>query len=131
MLTPTFSDGQDRTTFAPFVLRDCRDTDYPNVNLQFSDHDWRNQHIGDDHIGDYYLNGYGIQGLVIAARQLAGLEPIADGMEPDSEGDTCLIYFTDLDMAIETARLAHAMIHDPAQRSACAQLAADEGYDDV
>ena len=86
---------------------------------------------GDDHIGDCYLNGYGIQGMVIAARVIAGLEPLPPGADPDSEGDTCYMHFADLDSAVETATLAHAMIHDPERRAECARLAVEEGFDDM
>ena len=131
MTEPRFIDGRDATTFAPFVLIDSRESEWSDVRLQFSDHAWTKQHIGGDHIGDYYLNGYGIQGMVIAARVIAGLEPLPAGADPDSEGDTCFIHFADLESAVETATLAHAMIHDPEQRTACAQLAEEEGFDDM
>lgn len=131
MADVTFVDGRDSTTFSPFVLIDCRDTEFSDVRLEFSDHDWTQANIGDDSIGGCYLNGYGIQGLVIAARVKAGLEPIPDGMEPNSEGDTCYIHFNDLDSAVQTAKLAHTMIHDAAQRVACAELAVEHEYDDI
>jgi len=131
MTQPRFIDGRDSTTFAPFVLIDGRDSEWGDVRLEFSDHAWTEKHVGDDHIGDCYLNGYGIQGMVIAARVIAGLDPLPPGAEPDSEGDTCYIHFTDLESAAETATLAHAMIHDPERRAACARLAVEEGFDDI
>lgn len=131
MANPTFVDGRDSTTFAPFILIDCRDTEWGDVRLEFSDHAWTAEHIGDDHLGDCYLNGYGIQGLVFAARMVAGLDPIPPGVEPDSEGDTCYIHFSDLQTAIETAILAQAMITDPDKRTECAELAVEEGFDDM
>jgi hypothetical protein len=126
-----FVDGRDAKTFAPFVLIDCRDTEWKDVRLEFSDHEWTQANIGSDYIGDCYLNGYGIQGLVIAARVNAGLDPVPDGMEPDSEADTCYIHFADLETALETATLAHAMIHDREKRKACAELAVEEEFDDM
>ncbi|MCA9175121.1 MAG: hypothetical protein KDB14_11615 [Planctomycetales bacterium] len=131
MKQPTFVDGRDATTYAPFILIDCRDTKWGDVRLQFSDHQWTHDHIGSEYIGDCYLNGYGIQGLVLAARARAGLEPLAEGMEPNSEGDTCYLHFADLASAVETASLAHAMIHAADQREACANLAVEEGLDDI
>jgi hypothetical protein len=131
MSDPTFIDGRDATTYSPFVLIDCRDTEWADLRLEFSDHEWRDQNIGGDHIGECYLNGYGIQGMVIAARMLAGLEPVPDSMELNSEADTCYIHFPDLAMAVETASLAHQMIHDSANREKCAKLSVEEGLDDM
>ena len=131
MAEPEFVDGRDCTTFAPFILIDCRDSEWKDVRLEFSDHAWTQKHVGSDYIGDCYLNGYGIQGLVLAARVAAGLEPFTAGMEPDSEGDTCYIHFADLETAVETATLARDMIHDPSQRAACAELAVAEELDDI
>ena len=132
MPEPTFVDGRDSTTFAPFVLINGRDVDknWNDFRLEFSDYDWTAQHIGSDYIGDCYLNGYGIQGLVFASRLAAGLDPVPPGMEPDSEADTCYIHFADLETAVETATLAQAMITDPAKRQECAQLAVEEGFED-
>lgn len=130
MTEPRFVDGRDTTTFAPFILIDCRDSEWNDVRLEFSDWDWRKAHIGGDYLGDCYLNGYGVQGLVFAARLAAGLNPIAAGMEPDSEADTCYIHFSDLETAVETAALAHAMINDPTKRMECAELAVEHGFDD-
>lgn len=131
MVQPVFVNDRDDKTFAPFILIDCRATEWNDVRLEFSDHAWRQSTIGGDHIGDYYLNGYGVQGLVIAARVKAGLAPIPAGMEPDSEGDTCYIHFADLETAVETATLAHEMILDLTKRTACATLAIEEGFDDM
>lgn len=131
MTEPKFVDGRDTTTFAPFILIDCRDSQWKDVRLEFSDWDWCEEHIGGEYLGEVYLNGYGIQGLVFAARIAAGLDPIPAGVEPDSEGDTCFLHFSSLETAVETATLAHAMIHDPAKRSACAELAVEEGLDDI
>ena len=131
MAQPNFTDGRDAKSFAPFVLIDCRNTEWKDIRLEFSDHDWTQTNVGDDHIGDCYLNGYGIQGLVIAARVNAGHEPFPPGMQPNSEGGTCYIHFADLETAVETAALAHDMIHDPSKRTACAELAVKEGFEDI
>jgi hypothetical protein len=131
MVDASFVDDRDSTTFAPFVLIDCRNTEYSDVRLEFSDHAWTAEHIGDDCIGEYYLNGYGIQGLVIATRMAAGLDPLPSGIEPNSEGDTCYIHFEDLQTAIETATLAKEMITDASKREQCAKIAVEEGFDDL
>src|SRR5688572_7887923 len=126
MADPVFIEGRDSITFAPFVLIDSRE-EWGNVRLEFSDHGWTTAHIGSDYIGECYLNGYGIQGLVIAARLAAGLDPLPPGIELDSEGDTCHIYFADLQTAVETAVLAQQMIIDPRKRERCAAVAIKEG----
>jgi len=114
MANVNFIDDIDKTTFYPFELIDARNTEWRNVRLSFSDWDWFKKTHKSDTIDGYYMNGYGIQGLVLASRIAAGLEAYADCMEPNSEGDSCYIMFedSDLETAIETARLAHAMIND-------------------
>ena len=131
MAQPQFIDGRDSTTYAPFVLIDSRDSEWKDLRLQFSDHAWTQANIGDDYIGECYLNGYGIQGLVFAALLQAGLDPVPAGVEPNSEGDTCYIHFSNFETAVETATLAYEMIHDKAKRTACAELAVEEGLDDI
>lgn len=112
-MKPNFdSEGHDRTTFAPFALHDCRDTEWKDVRLEFSDWDWIHEFCGGDSIGDYYLNGPGVEGLVMATRLLNGLDPESDTMNLNSEGDTCYIHFSDFDDAVQTAALCAAMIKD-------------------
>ncbi len=105
-------EGWDRTTFAPFALLNALDTEWKDVRLAFEDWDWLKQTHGTDTIDDYYLNGTGVQGLVLAARLTAGLEAVTDGMECDSEGDTCYIHFKTVEEAVKTAELAFEMIQD-------------------
>ena len=131
MKTPTFTDGRDETTFAPFVLIDQRDSEWKDVRLQFNSWDTLHKAVGSDHIGDCYLNGPGVQGLVIASRVDAGLDPLPAGVEPNSEGDTCYMHFADLDTAVETASLAQAAIGDRATLERLAAIAVDEGFDDI
>ena len=107
-----FIDGRDKTTFAPFELIDCRDTEWADVRLSFDDWSWLSETYSTDSIEGYYLNGYGIQGLVLASRIAAGLDLYPDGLDPNSEGDTMFFHFSDLDMALETAKLAQEMILD-------------------
>jgi hypothetical protein len=130
MTEPNFVDGIDSTTFAPFVLEDCRATEYKDVRLAFHDHDWTREHIGGEYVGAVYLNGYGIQALVLAARVNAGLDAHPDGMVDDSEADTCNLHFNDVAAAVETAALVRAMIHSPTLRARCAELAEEHGLND-
>lgn len=131
MTEPVFTDGRDDTTFAPFVLIDCRDQEWNDVRLQFNNWDLLHKTTGGDSVGDYYLNGPGVQGIVIASRILAGLDPLPPGVEPNSEGDTCYMHFADLATAVETASLAQKVIGDRSKIEECANLALDEGFDDM
>lgn len=131
MTTPSFSDGRDDTTFAPFVLHDWRDSEFKDVRLEFSNWVVIHKTAGGDYIGDYYLNGPGVQGLVMAARIVAGLDPIPAGMMPNSEAGACYMHFGDIETAIETAKLAQAMISDRAMIEQCATIALEEGFDDI
>lgn len=133
MTEPSFTDGRDDTTFAPFILHDWRDSEFQDVRLEFSNWEFLQKTVGDDYpdLGDYYLNGPGVQGLVIAARILAGLDPMPAGFEPNSEAGACYMHFGDLETAVETAELAQAMITDRARIEECAQVAMDEGLDDM
>ncbi len=63
-------------------------------------------------IDDFYLNGYGIQCLVMACRMKAGLNVEEDGIEYNSEGDTCFIHFEQLDDASRTAELLQPVLCD-------------------
>src|SRR5690349_12423681 len=112
-MEPKFDpEGTDRTTFAPFVLYDCRQTEWKDLRLEFANWDWLQEHCGSDTIDDYYLNGPGIEGLVMAARLLSGLEADPDTMDPNSEGDACYIHFSDYDEAVRTAELSARTIKD-------------------
>jgi hypothetical protein len=130
-MTPTFdSEGHDRKTFAPFILHDCRDTEWKDVRLEFSDWDWLHDFCGGNTVGDYYLNGPGVEGLVMATRVLNGLDPDPDTMDPNSEGDACYIHFSDFDEAVRTATLCAAMIKDKALLSQAAAKAEENGFGD-
>lgn len=131
MKSPAFIDGRDETTFAPFVLIDQRDSKWKDVRLQFNDWDLLHKMAGGDHIGECYLNGSGVQGLVIASRIEAGLDPLPAGVEPNSEGDTCFMHFSDLETAVQTASLAQAMIGDRSKLERLAEIAMEEGFDDI
>ncbi|MBL9178397.1 MAG: hypothetical protein JNM65_10055 [Verrucomicrobiaceae bacterium] len=120
------ADGNDRTTFAPFVLQDCGE----EVRLMFSDWDWLRKKCGGDSIGDYYLNGPGVEGLVMATRRMNGLTPDPDTMDPNSEGDACYIHFTDFDEAVQTASLCKQMIQDLKLIRKAAKIAEENGYGD-
>lgn len=130
MATPSFIEGRDKTTFAPFELIDCRDTEFGDVRLSFNDWSWLEKKHGKDSIDGYYLNGYGVEGLVLAARLAAGLEAFPDGMDPNSEGDTCYLHFKDLNVAVETARLGQEMIRDRKKIAAMVAVARENDLED-
>ncbi|VAW78341.1 hypothetical protein MNBD_GAMMA12-3783 [hydrothermal vent metagenome] len=112
MISVNFIDDIDKSTYFPFELIDARKTKCKDVRLSFNDWDWFSETYNTDIINDYYMNGYGVQGLVLAARVAEGLEAYSDEMEPNSEGDTCYIMFSDLETAVETAEIASKMIKD-------------------
>jgi hypothetical protein len=130
-MEPKFdSKGKDSTTFAPFVLYDCRQTEWKDLRLEFSAWEWLHEHCGGDEINDYYLNGYGVDGLVRAVRLLHGLNPVADTMEPNSEGDTCFIHFSSYDDAIQIAVLSAQMIKDKNLLHQAIEAAKENGFGD-
>lgn len=131
MTEPSFTDRRDDVTFAPFILHDFRDLETKDVRLEFNDWDLLHKLVGDDYIGDYYLNGYGVQGLVIGSRILAGLDPMPAGVMPGSEAGACYMHFEDINTAVETALLAKAMIVDRTKIEKCAEVAKEEGFDDM
>jgi hypothetical protein len=130
-MAPSFdSEGIDRTTFAPFVLYDCRDTEWNNLRLEFSDWDWLHEFCDGESIGDYYLNGPGVEGLVMAARLLNGLDAATDTMDTNSEGDACNIHFSNFEEAVQTAALSAAMIKDRNLLRKTAAAAEENGFGD-
>ena len=130
-MTPNFdSKGTDRTTFAPFLLHDARNSKWKDVRLEFSNWDWLHDFCGGESIGDYYLNGPGVEGLVVATRLLNNLEPNPDSMHLNSEGDACYIHFIDFDEAVRTATLCSKMIKDKALLQQAAITAAENGWGD-
>ncbi len=112
MLNVNFINKKDPTTFFPFILIDNRDSKWSDVRLSFSNWEWFKKKYGTDTINDYYFNGYGIQGLILASRIATGLEPFKEGIDPNSEGDTCYFIFQELSDATETAQLACQMINN-------------------
>ncbi len=132
MKTPHFgTDGWDRTTFAPFVLIDARNSEWKDVRLSFHDWSWFKNTYGTDTIDDWYFNGYGVEGLIKAARLAADLDPECDGIDYDSEGDACFIHFKDLDEAIKTAELSVEMISDKTKLSQMIVLGRENGFEDA
>ena len=55
MKEPGFVDGLDKLTFAPFVLIDCRNTEWKDVRLSFNEWAWLKEMHGTQTINDYYL----------------------------------------------------------------------------
>ncbi len=89
---PNFDEnGNDLSTFAPFILRNALDTEWADVRLEFSNWKWLHDRYGDT-FDDYYLNGYGVEGLVKAIRFMNGLDPDASDVDYNSEGDACYIH---------------------------------------
>lgn len=130
-MQPKFdAEGVDRTTFAPFVLHDCRQTEWEDLRLEFTDWDWLHERCDGDTIDDYYLNGPGVEGLVMAARLLNGLDADSDTMDPDSEGDACLIHFSDFDEAVRTAEISARMIKDMKLLGQAVATAEEHGFGD-
>lgn len=122
--------GVDRNSFAPFILINQLDSEWKDVRLSFSDWDWIAKLDANHTINGYYLNGYGVQGLVMACRLNAGLDIEADGIDYNSEGDTCFIHFTSLDQAVRTARLAADMFKDRCKLEALIKIAQEKELDD-
>ena len=130
-MTPSFdSEGIDRTTFAPFVLYDCRDTEWKDLRLEFSDWDWLHEFCEGDSIDDNYLNGPGVEGLVMATRLLNGLEADRDTMHPNSEGGACYIHFSSFEEAVRTATICATMIKDKNLLRKAVTTAEENGFGD-
>ena len=109
---------------------DARDTEWSDLRLSFNDWAWFDATHGTDTIDDYYMNGHGLQGLVLAARVAAGLEAYPEGLEPNSEADTCYMHFGDLETAVETAQLAQEMIRDRKKLEAIIVVAREHDLED-
>lgn len=122
--------GFDRTTFAPFVLHDCRSTQWADVRLTCDD--WAAVHAvaGGESPDGYYLNGYGLEGLVKAAMLGAGLDPEAEGVHGNSEGDTCNLHFKDLEAAVGAATAAAEMLASRAALAGAVAVARERGFED-
>jgi hypothetical protein len=132
MKTPTFDgEGVDKLTFAPFTLIDARESKWKDVRLSFHDWDWFKATYGSDTVHEYYFNGYGVEGLVKAARLHAGLDPDAEGIDYDSEGDACFVHFSDLDEAVKTAEISAEMMRDRNKLVQMIALARQNGFDDA
>ena len=120
----------DKTTYFPFELNDNRESKWSDVRLSFDNWEWFSKTYNTDSINDYYINGYGVQGLVLASRVAAGLEAYPDGLEPNSEGDTCYLIFDDYESAIETAKLARNMISSKESIETMIEVARENDLED-
>lgn len=130
-MTPNFdANSTDRTTFAPFVLHDCRQSKWNDLRLEFSNWAWLHKQCGGNELDEYYLNGYGVEGLVMAARQLNGLDPDSPAMNRNSEGDACYIHFSDFDEAVQTAEISAKMIRDMKLLREAVATAKEHGFGD-
>lgn len=127
---PNFDEnGNDLSTFAPFILRNALDTEWADVRLEFSNWKWLHDRYGDT-FDDYYLNGYGVEGLVRAIRFMNGLDPDSSEVDYNSEGDACYIHFESLDRAVETAALSAEMIQSAETLKAAIRVAEENGWAD-
>jgi hypothetical protein len=124
------AEGWDRTTFAPFVLHDCRSSQWSDVRLSFSDWGFIKKLAGGDSLDGYYLNGYGVEGLVKAAMHTAGLDPNDEAIDWNSEGDTCHIHFKSFDTALKAAAAAAKMVATRADVLAAVAVAREHGFED-
>ena len=132
MKEPNFdANGKDESTFAPFLLTDARNTKWSYVGLSFHDWDWFKATYGGNTVDEYYFNGYGVEGLVKAVRLAAGLEPEAEGIDYNSEGDACFIHFSNIDEAIKTAEMAADTIKDWDKLLQIIAVARANGFDDA
>jgi len=128
---PRFDEkGFDRKTYAPFVLHDCRKTQWKDVRLTLDDWDYVTKLAGGESVDGYYLNGYGVEGLVKAAMVSAGLDPAADGVHGNSEGDTCNVHFTDLATAVAAATAAAKALANRKSLTAIVAKARELGFED-
>ena len=134
MLEPRFgSDGIDRVTFAPVELIDQRHSEWKDVRLCFDAWAYLRAVCGSDseghtYLNGFYLNGYGVEGLIKACRFRAGLDPDAEGIHYNSEGDTCFIHFSKLEDAVRTAQLASRMLRDRRKIAAMIEVARAHGF---
>lgn len=129
MKAPNFdNEGADNETYAPVRL--SRDSDGDRFRLVFCDWEWLHAQCGGDTVNEYYLNGYGVDALVKACRLNAGLDPEADGIDSDPEGDACCIYFDNLEDAVETAHLLCEMLHDRTKLIAMTKIVYDNDWYD-
>ena len=131
MKTPTFDErGIDRTTFAPFWLRDARTTEWQDVRLGFHDWEWFHSHHATDTIDGYSMNGYGLEGLLKAIRWKASRPVEGPGIDYDSEGDTCFVHFKNLDEAIWTAEQALQFLSSRETLADLIAVARAQGFED-
>jgi len=131
MKTPTFDTTNiDRTTFAPFWLRDARATEWRDVRLGFHDWEWFHAQHATDTIDGYYVNGYGLEGLLKAMRWKAGRAVDEAGIDYDSEGDTFFVHFKNMDEAIWTAEQAVEMLASRQRLADLIAVARAQGFED-
>jgi hypothetical protein len=133
------ADGWDKKTYAPFCLGDMRgrprDDETPPFHLMFYDWKWLFATYDADldaegFIDGCYMNGPNVEGLVRAVRFASGRYPDESGMITNSEGDTCIVQFGELDEAVHVAELAAEMIKDRQKLLAAIAIARDRGFED-
>jgi hypothetical protein len=129
--TPTKASVKASGSYAPFRIDDIGGPplgDRGSVRLSFFDWGWLEKQHGSIEIEGYYMNGPGVEGLVRAvmfANKIA-----SKNVEGDSEGDACLLYFTDVQAATHVARLAAAMMKDRTQLAEAITIARKHGFEE-
>ena len=133
------AEGWDEKTYAPFCVGDMRgrphDDETPPFHLMFHDWDWLfaayAAHLdAEGYIDGYYMNGPNVEGLVRAVRFASGRYPDKSGLFFNSEGDTCIVQFGELEEAVHVAELAADMIKDRQKLLAAITIARDQGFED-
>lgn len=122
--------GFDKETFFPFVLQNCLDTEWRDIRLSFDNWNFFHTQHGSDTIDNYYMNGYGVEGLVKAALFSNKISPDCEDINYDSEGDTCYMHFTSIEIAVRVAQIASSMIKDKDRLMKTIKIARKEGFED-
>lgn len=122
--------GFDRTTYAPFVLHDCRHTQWKDVRLTFDNWEHIDELIGENELDGYYLNGYGVEGIVRAAMVDADIDVDDDRIHCNSEGDACNLHFKELALAEAAAIAAAAAFKTKKALAKAIACAREHGFED-
>lgn len=125
-----FVDGEDRTTFFPFIMVEVGDAESITYRLAFGDWEWLQGRLGTDTIDGYYLNGTSVEALIKAARLEANLPVAEDRIEYNSEGDVCYMEFLRLEDACVTAELAQEVLSDKGRLQEAIARARSEDFDE-
>lgn len=121
-MEPVFdAEGNDRTTFAPFVLEDARATEWHDVRVSFEEWDWLEEKLGltpcepglTGHDLGEFLEGW------IEKNELVRAE---GGYFNNSEGSTCYFHFTELADAVRVSDFCAKLFHDATRLRAALEM---------